>query len=86
MLLLCFLITPHLIVFTVNEAIRYQLNIYEKGIFEFFHSCHHISIGFCEFICQCCFVLNDKRESKESFGKFLTTITEKVSKYKKKKK
>ena len=83
MLLLCFLITPHLIVFTVSEAIRYQLNIYEKGIFEFFHSCHHTGIGLCQFICQCCFVLNDKRESKESFGKFFTTITEKVSKYKK---
>lgn len=36
MLLLCFLITPHLIVFTVSEAIRYQLKIYQKSIFEFF--------------------------------------------------
>ena len=36
MLLLCFLLTPHLIVFSVRETIRYRLNIYEKGILEFF--------------------------------------------------
>ena len=36
MLLLCFLMIPHLIVFAVRETIRYQLNIYEKGILEFF--------------------------------------------------
>ena len=36
MLLLCFFMTPHLIVFAVRRPIRYQLNIYEKGILEFF--------------------------------------------------
>ena len=36
MLLLCFFMTPHLIVFSVRRPIRYQLNIYEKGILEFF--------------------------------------------------
>ena len=36
MLLLCFLITPHLIVFDVCSTIQYRLSIYEKGIAEFF--------------------------------------------------
>ena len=36
MLLLCFFVTPHLIVFALRETIRYRLNIYEKNILEFF--------------------------------------------------
>ena len=36
MLFLCFLMTPHLIVFAVRETVRYRLNIYEKGILKFF--------------------------------------------------
>ena len=36
MLLLCFFMTLHLIVFAARRPIRYQLNIYEKGILEFF--------------------------------------------------
>ena len=36
MLLLCFFMTPHLIVFDIREPIRYELNIYKKRILEFF--------------------------------------------------
>ena len=36
MLLLCFFVTPHLIVFALRETIQYRLNIYEKNILEFF--------------------------------------------------
>ena len=36
MLLLCFFMTPHLIVFAIREPIRYELNIYKKRILEFF--------------------------------------------------
>lgn len=36
MLLLCFFVTPHLIVFALRETIQYRLNICEKNILEFF--------------------------------------------------
>ena len=36
MIFLCFLMTPHLIVFVVRETVRYRLNTYEKDILEFF--------------------------------------------------
>ena len=54
-LLLFFLMSPLLIAFAVRETIRYQLNIYQKGILEFFfHSCLsywlvriHLPMRFC---------------------------------------
>ena len=63
MLLLCFFFTPHLIMFILRVAIQSGLNAYEKSILEFI-----FATGLCEFISECYFVLNDKRESKKIYG------------------
>ena len=84
MLLLCFLMNPHLIVFAVRETIRYRLNIYEKGILEFF-SFMSIILTYANSFANAVLFLLTNVKARRILQNFLS-VTEKLSKNKKTKK